>query len=107
MPCSRRIGLGRGQHECDAQPRDARSGGRHPRVIGLHGSGCDHVRRALAARVANQELELPRLVATERQPGQIVALQQNARASAAPAKRPAKARCFGERGRQRGKAEAR
>src|SRR6266581_5450971 len=55
------------------------------------------MRRTAPERVADEEFELSRLVAAERQPGQIVALQENARAAGGPAQRIAESGSLGDR----------
>src|SRR6202043_2740767 len=72
--------LAGGEDERDPETGRARRGGRHARVIRLERAAGHERRRALPQRVADQKLELPRLVAAERQAGEVVALQKNARA---------------------------
>jgi hypothetical protein len=97
---ARRLRLACRQHERDAEAGDARGGGGHARVVRLdraggHDDGC-----ILMEGVANQEFELARLIAAERQPGEVIAFEQDARAARRAAERLAQAGGLGQRSRQ-------
>jgi len=103
----RRIRLSRGQHQRDVEARHPRRRGRHPRVIRLHSAGRHDGRRAEPPRVGDQKLQLPRLVAAERQTGEIVALEQNAGTARGSAERGAQSDSLGQRRRQHRQRNAR
>ena len=73
----RRVGLARGEHEDAVESNGARGGGRHPRVVGLRRAARDDDVGSLREGVGHQELELARLVAAERESGEVVALDED------------------------------
>ena len=79
-----RRGVG-GQHQFGGHAGDAGGAGGHAGVIRLHRAGGDERRGAGTPGVADQEVELARLVAAAGQPGEVVALDEDARAPRRPA----------------------
>ena len=103
----RRVGRSRREHEHAVESNRACSGGRHPRVVGLRRAARDHDVGVLRQRVAHQELELARLVAAEREPGEVVALDEDSWTPGGAAKRGAQPMRLDDGRRQRGEGDAR
>ena len=69
------------QHQDRVHAQPARTGGGHPRPVGLHTRPGDHAVAALRDRVGEDEIELPRLVAAKGEPGLVVPLDEQAGAA--------------------------
>jgi hypothetical protein len=73
-------GLVAREHEVAGEPTARGRRGRHACEVRLRAAGRDQRVAAARERVGDQRLELARLVAAEREPGQVVALDQHAHA---------------------------
>jgi hypothetical protein len=82
----------RRQHEVAFESGDARGRRRHSRVVGLGRAGRNQRSRSSVDRVSDEELELARLVAAQRESSEIVTLHEDARAARAASERLAKSR---------------
>ena len=98
-----------GQHEMDVEPGRRPGGGRQPAVVGPAPAARDERVGAIGQRRADQELEVPQLVAAERERQQVLALDPDSTrppSAVAEARQAAGAATAGRTARKRGGSRA-